>query len=128
MTATSILAVGLGGAAGSVARYLLSGFVLHHTLDWRFPLGTFLVNVVGCLVAGLLGGLVVKHDLFSADTRLFLFAGVLGGFTTFSAFGLETFYLLRRGEVLVAGGYVASSVLVGLFVLWLGFGASSGRS
>jgi fluoride exporter len=128
MTARSILAVGLGGAAGSVARYLLSGFVLHHTVDWRFPLGTFLVNVVGCLVAGLLGGLVVKHDLFSADTRLFLFAGVLGGFTTFSAFGLETFYLLRRGEVLVAGGYVASSVLVGLFVLWLGFGASSGRS
>ncbi len=120
--------VALGGAIGSIARYSLSGFVLHYTLVWRFPLGTFMVNIVGCLVAGLLGGLVVKHDLFSADTRLFLFTGVVGGFTKFSAFGLETFYLLRRGEALVAGTYVMSSVVVGLFALWLGFSVVSGRS
>lgn len=123
-----LLLVAAGGALGSVARYLLSGWTLHHTVEWRFPLGTFLVNVIGCLAVGILGGLVVKHDLFSADTRLFLFAGLAGGFTTFSAFGLETFYLLRRDEALVAGGYVVASVAVGLLVLWLGFLAVSPRT
>jgi CrcB protein len=117
----ALLMVAAGGALGSVARYLLSGWTLQYTLEWRFPLGTFLVNVIGCLAVGVLGGLVVKHDLFSAETRLFLFTGVAGGFTTFSAFGLETFHLLRRDEVLVAGSYVAASVVAGLFVLWLGF-------
>jgi CrcB protein len=120
--------VALGGALGSVARYLASGWALHHTTEWRFPVGTFLVNVLGCLFVGVLGGLVVKHDFFSSDARLFLFTGVAGGFTTFSAFGLETFYLLRRHEVLVAAGYVASSVLVGLAVLWLGFVLVSPRT
>ena len=116
-----VLLVAMGGAIGSVARYLLSGWTLHHTVDWRFPLGTFLVNVIGCFAVGVLGGLVVKHDLFSPDARLFLFTGIAGGFTTFSAFGLETFYLLRRSEVLVAGGYVLASVVVGLLLLWAGF-------
>jgi fluoride exporter len=124
----SILIVATGGAVGSVARYLLSGFTLHRTTDWRFPLGTFLVNVLGCLAVGLIGGFVVKHDSFSSDARLFLLTGLAGGFTTFSAFGLETFYLLRRAEYLVAAGYVVSSVLLGLVVLWLGFAAVSGRS
>ena len=115
------LLVALGGAAGSIARYLLSGWVLHRAVNWQFPLGTFVVNVLGCLFVGVLGGLVVKHDLLAADARLFLFTGIAGGFTTFSAFGLETFYLLRKGEVAIAAGYVALSVLVGLLVLWLGF-------
>lgn len=113
--------VALGGAIGSVARYLLSAWALHHTLGWRFPLGTFLVNVIGSLAVGVLGGLVVKHDVFSAETRVFLFTGLAGGFTTFSAFALETFYLLRRDEVLVAGAYAVSSIVVSLLVLWLGF-------
>jgi CrcB protein len=120
--------VAAGGAVGSIARHLLSGWTLHHTIEWRFPLGTFMVNVAGCLVVGLLGGLVVKHDLFSADTRVFLFTGIAGGFTTFSAFGMETFYLLRRHEVLVACGYVISTVAVGILVLWLGFLAISHRA
>lgn len=125
---SSLFLVALGGALGSVARYSLSGWVLHHTLGWRFPLGTFLVNMIGCLLVGLLGGLVVKFHFFSADTRLFLFTGLVGGFTTFSAFGLETFYLLRRGEVLVAGSYVVSSVVVGLLALWIGFDLVYARS
>ena len=116
-----LLLVAAGGAAGSAARYLLSGWTLRHTVDWRFPLGTFAVNVIGCFVVGVLAGYVVKHDLFSPDARLFLFTGVAGGFTTFSAFGLETFYLLRRGETLVASGYVAASVVAGMLLLWLGF-------
>ena len=124
----AVLLVAFGGAVGSVARYLLSGWTLHHTVDWRFPLGTFLVNIIGCLGVGILGGLVVKHDWFSPPARLFLFTGIAGGFTTFSALGLETFYLLRRGEAWVAGGYVVSSVLVGLLLLWAGFSLVASRS
>lgn len=120
--------VALGGAIGSVARYLLSAWALHHTLGWRFPLGTFLVNVIGSLAVGVLGGLVVKHDVFSAETRVFFFTGLAGGFTTFSAFALETFYLLRRDEVLVAGAYALSSIVVSLLVLWLGFVAVTPRT
>ncbi len=115
-----ILLVALGGAIGSVARYKASGWVLHHTIDWRFPAGTFTVNVVGCLLAGVLAGLAEKQDLLSPETRLLLFTGVLGGFTTFSAFGLETMHLLRRGDVLIAGANVVLSVLAGLAALWLG--------
>jgi CrcB protein len=122
------LLVAVGGAVGSVGRHLLSGWTLHHTVEWRFPLGTFLVNAIGCLAVGALGGLVVKHDLFSADARLFLFAGLAGGFTTFSAFGLETFYLLRRHEILLAAGYAISSVVAGILILWLGFVIISPRA
>lgn len=117
----SILIVALGGAIGSVFRYLLSGWTLHHTLNWRFPIGTFATNIMGCLLVGVLTGIVVKQHLLSPDVRLFLFTGLAGGFTTFSAFGLETFYLLRRDEVLIAGSYVVSSVVIGLIVMWFGF-------
>ena len=117
----SLLIVALGGGLGSVGRYLLSGWILHRVVAWQFPLGTFVVNVLGCLFVGLVGGLVVKHDLLSPDWRLFLFTGIAGGFTTFSAFGLETFYLLRKDEIGVAAAYVVLSVLIGLLVLWAGF-------
>ena len=122
-----LLIVAAGGALGSTARYLLSGWTLHHTENWRFPLGTFVVNVLGCLAVGVIGGLIVKHDTFSPDARLFVITGIAGGFTTFSAFGLETFYLMRRGELLVAGTYVVASVLAGLLSLWLGFSLAPNR-
>jgi CrcB protein len=121
----NILLVALGGAVGSVARYKLSGLVLHHTADWRFPAGTFAVNVLGCLIAGVLAGLAEKHGLLSAETRLLLFTGLLGGFTTFSAFGLETMVLLRRGETMVAGANIVLSVAAGLLALWLGLTLAS---
>lgn len=116
-----MLLVALGGALGSVARFKLSGWVLHQTTHWRFPVGTFAVNLIGCLVAGLLAGMAVKQDLFSAETRLLLFTGLLGGFTTFSAFGLETLLLLKRGEAGVAVANVLVSVVVGLLLAWLGY-------
>lgn len=117
----NVLLVAVGGGLGSVCRYLLAGYVLHRTPNLSFPLGTFLVNVAGCFGVGVLGGLVVKYDLLSPDVRVFLFTGIAGGFTTFSAFGLESFHLLRRGEVWVAAAYVAFSVLVGLLAVWVGF-------
>ena len=91
---------------------------MHHTVEWRFPLPTFLVNVVGCLVAGVLSGLIERYGCFR-QTRLLMFTGILGGFTTFSAFGVETAYLLKRGELAVAFTYVGLSVLCGLGVLLL---------
>ena len=121
----AVLLVALGGAIGSVARYKLSGLVLHHTIDWRFPAGTFAVNVIGCLVAGVLAGLAEKHDLISPDARLLLFTGLLGGFTTFSAFGLETMHLLKRGDVAIASANIVLSVIAGLIALWLGMGLGS---
>lgn len=116
----AVLLVALGGAVGSAARYKLSGLVLHHTVDWRFPAGTFAVNVLGCLAAGILAGIAGKHDMLSADARLLLFTGLLGGFTTFSAFGLETMHLLKRGQLGVASANVVLSVAAGLLALWVG--------
>ena len=124
----AMLLVALGGAVGSVARYQLSGYVLHHTTDWRFPAGTFAVNVIGCLVAGVLAGLAEKHDMLSAEARLLLFTGLLGGFTTFSAFGLETMHLIKRGDLAVATANVVLSVVAGLVALWLGLGLVPSRS
>lgn len=120
-----ILLVALGGAIGSVSRYKMSGLILHHTVDWRFPAGTFAVNVIGCLIAGLLAGFAEKYDYLSPDARIFIFTGILGGFTTFSAFGLETMFLIKRGELMVASANVILSVIAGLIALWIGFGLSA---
>lgn len=115
------LLVGLGGFIGSIARYRLSGVVLHHSASWRFPLSTFAVNVIGCFAIGALAALVEHRDFFSPETRLFLFTGLLGGFTTFSAFGYEGLFLLRRGEIRIAFAYAGLSVLCGFAAVWLGF-------
>jgi fluoride exporter len=115
-----LLLVGIGGFLGSIARYKLGGFVLHRSEGWNFPLSTFLVNLIGCLMIGLLAGLVERHDLFSTSTRLFLFTGLLGGFTTFSAFAYEDVFLLRRGLTSAAASYVILSVLGGLTTVWIG--------
>src|SRR6476469_979184 len=97
-----------------IAMVALGGVVLHQTEAWDFPLSTFCVNVLGCLVIGLLAALAEQHDLFSGSARSFLFTGLLGGFTTFSAFGYETVFLLRRGLVQTSFLYVGLSVICGL--------------
>jgi len=117
----ALLVVGLGGAIGSIARYLLATWTMQAAAPEKFPLGTFAVNLIGCLAAGLLAGWAERHPgVLSPDLRALLFVGLLGGFTTFSAFGLETAQLLRRGEWLVASGYVGGSVLLGLALVLLG--------
>ena len=113
--------VALGGALGSVARFKLGEFVLLSYPSWKFPLGTFMVNLLGCLTIGALASLAERSGVLSDDARLFLFTGILGGFTTFSAFGLETFNLLRRGEILVASCYVGLSTVVGILAVYVGF-------
>ncbi len=116
-----IIMVALGGALGSVARYKLGGVVLHQTQAWDFPLSTLCVNILGCLVIGLLAALAEQHDLFSGSARSFLFTGLLGGFTTFSAFSYETVFLLRRGLVQTSFLYVGLSVICGLAAVIAGF-------
>ena len=115
-----ILLVGIGGFIGSVARYKLGGLVLHVAAQQRFPYSTFAVNVLGCLVMGLLAGAAARYEVFGPGTRLLLFTGVLGGFTTFSAFGLEATQLIRRGEFGVAALYAGSSVVLGIAAVWVG--------
>ena len=116
----NILLGGAGGFIGSIARYLLSGWVLHHTLGGKLPWSTFVVNVLGCLLIGVLSGMIERLEWFTPQMRLLLLTGLLGGFTTFSAFGLETVFLLRRGEVLIAVAYALSSVAVCVTAVWVG--------
>lgn len=123
-----LILIGLGGALGAIARWKLGGLVLHQTPEWRFPLSTFLVNVVGCLLAGVIAGLATKLDLFTEGTRLFLLTGVLGGFTTFSAFGLETVNLARRGDYAIALAYMFLSAACGVAALWLAMAAIPGKT
>ena len=118
-----LLLVGIGGFVGSVARYALGGSVLQLAGPSRFPAGTFTVNLLGCLVMGLLAGAVARYEVFGPGTRLLLFTGVLGGFTTFSAFGLEATQLIRRGEFGVAALYAGSSMVLAIAAVWLGIRA-----
>lgn len=115
-----ILLVGAGGFLGSIFRYVLSGWA-HRVLDnpW-FPYGTLAVNVTGSLAIGFLAGLAENRSLFSAEARLFLFIGLLGGFTTFSSLSLETFTLARNTQFLAALTNVATQIVVGLLAVWLG--------
>ena len=114
------LLVGIGGGIGSVLRYWLSGALERAVPATSFPLGTFVVNVAGCLVIGVLAGLADARGVITPDARAFLFAGLLGGFTTFSAFALETVNHLKAGSTAVALTYVAASVVVGIGAAWLG--------
>jgi CrcB protein len=113
-----VLLVALGGALGSVVRYQVGALVIQQAGATQFPYGTFTVNVAGCLIAGLLAGLGEHFGFLSAPVRLFLFTGFLGGFTTFSAFGVETIALVERGEWAVAAAYVLLSVACALAALW----------
>lgn len=116
---SQIVAIALGGALGSVGRFLVAGWV-GRVLGVNFPWGTLAVNVVGGLVMGLLVGLMAQAWSVSPAIRAFLTVGVLGGFTTFSAFSLETVLLLQRGDILAALGYIASSVVLSVGAVWCG--------
>jgi fluoride exporter len=115
----AVLLVALGGAVGSVLRYETGALVLRQVGTAPFPWGTFTVNVLGCAIAGVLAGLGERHAFLTAEMRLLLFTGFLGGFTTFSAFGVETIALVERGEWAVAALYVVLSLTCGLAALWL---------
>lgn len=122
--ALNALLVGIGGFIGSVGRYWVSGWV--QTLvsqSWR-PVGTLAVNVLGCFLIGLLIGFADFRQLLKPEARLLLVVGVLGGFTTFSAFGYETFALARDREFAAALVNIGAQVLLGLLAVWAGYTAA----
>lgn len=115
-----IFYVGLGSFVGGVLRYLLSTWV-HKILDnpW-FPYGTLAVNVSGCLMIGFLAGLAENRLVFTSQARLFIFIGILGGFTTFSSFAWETFSLARNTQSAAAAMNIALELVLGLVGVWIG--------
>ena len=116
----NILLVGFGGFIGSVLRYLAGGFVQQTTKSIDFPFGTLVVNVIGCFIIGFLAQLAEDRGVFTSQSRLFVFTGFLGGFTTFSSFGNETLNLARDSQMMNAFANVGANVIVGLFAVWLG--------
>ncbi|MDO8519887.1 MAG: fluoride efflux transporter CrcB [Deltaproteobacteria bacterium] len=110
--------LGLAGAAGTLSRYFLGGWV-HQILGHGFPHGTLAVNVLGCIAIGFLGTLAEERSLFNPQLRTILILGFLGAFTTFSSFAYETWILMKSGTWLLAGTNVALSLIAcfaGLFI------------
>ncbi|MDQ3068641.1 MAG: fluoride efflux transporter CrcB [Acidobacteriota bacterium] len=119
-------AIALGGGLGAVARHALNS-ALQGAARPAFPYGILLVNVLGSAAAGILLGLVVSHRIQLSDTaRAFVLVGVLGGFTTFSAFSLDTLELARAGHAGRAMLNVAGNVGLGLLAVWAGFRVAGG--
>jgi CrcB protein len=113
----NILLVGLGGAAGSMLRYAFAVWFKHAS----FPLATFLVNIIGSFIIGAVFAYALRNEHFATNWRLFLAAGICGGFTTFSAFSLESLALLQQQRMGMFCLYVLGSILLGLAATWLGY-------
>lgn len=113
------LAIALGGALGSVLRFAAVSY-LTPLLNYRFPIGTFVVNIVGSFLIGVAYVLLVEKTTLPAEWRLFFITGVLGGFTTFSAFSLEILQLWQEGHALSAFVYASGSVILGLLMAFVG--------
>ena len=111
-----LIAVALGGAVGAGGRYL-AGIISRNLLGADFPWGTFSVNIIGCFFIGIAASLVENRE---GVLWLFLVLGVLGGFTTFSAFGYDTIQLLQKNNLLAAGLNVILQVALGLASVWSG--------
>ncbi|MEI7662383.1 MAG: fluoride efflux transporter CrcB [Bacteroidota bacterium] len=113
-----VLAIGAGSFIGGISRYLIS-ILIQERVESTFPLGTLGVNILGCFLIGIVFGFYDRGNM-SQEWRLFLATGILGGFTTFSAFSNETVGMLRDGQLGYASVYVLSSVALGLVATFIG--------
>ena len=117
---TKYFLIALGGAAGAILRYIVSGYVQRWTNSVEFPYGTLVVNLAGCLTIGVLSYLADARGVFTAESRAFVFVGLLGAFTTFSTFGNETMALFRDGENALALFNLGAHLVLGLGAVWGG--------
>ena len=115
----AIILVGVGGGIGSVFRYL-TAVVVNKYFQPAFPWATFIANILGCLIIGLLLGFFEKYQLTNPDLKYLFATGFCGGYTTFSTFAAENMNLFQSGNTLTAFLYIAASVIAGLLAVWLG--------
>jgi CrcB protein len=116
-----VLFIGAGGFLGSIARYSLHLLISSRSLA-TFPWGTFTVNIIGCLLIGILVGLETRHELINEPLKWLLITGFCGGFTTFSTFSIEGLALLNEHQFGVFFGYAIGSVVIGILATFLGYG------
>ena len=115
----TIIYIAIGGAIGSVLRYLTTLLVNKYWGN-HFPLATFITNVLGCFLIGLFVGLLEKNNLATSNLKWFLVTGFCGGYTTFSAFGMENITLFQNNNSFLAFIYIGLSVILGLLAVWFG--------
>ena len=108
-----LVVVAIGGAIGSVSRYLIGNFIAKN-YHGSFPVGTFTINILGCFLMGMFMSSLIQKEMVDTTWRLFLGVGLLGGFTTFSSFALETDQLMRNGHAQTAFCYVIASIVCGV--------------
>jgi len=119
MSIKNILLVLVGSGIGGASRYIIADFI-KQKYSPKYPLGTCLINIVGCFIIGLVLGYFAKNTTENADIKLLLTTGFCGGFTTFSAFAAENLYLIKSGNQLTALFYIVLSVLLGILATFLG--------
>jgi len=115
-----LIMVGTGGFLGSILRFVVSGLVHQFVSEPLFPIGTLVVNLIGCLLIGFTSSLAEVRHIFTPEMRLFVFVGLFGGFTTFSTFGLEIFSFARQGQFVSSLLNLSLHIILGVSAVWLG--------
>lgn len=115
----AIILIGIGGGIGSILRYFTTVYVMKN-ISGLYPWGTFAVNILGCLLIGILLGFFERSALANPDLKFLFITGFCGGYTTFSTFATENVNLFQSGNTLTAFAYIAASVLVSLLAVWAG--------
>ena len=115
-----IILVGIGGFIGATLRYLIGNWIQNLLDNPEFPYGTLLVNLIGCLIIGFIIAISETQDNISQEIQIFLTVGVLGGFTTFSAFGIDTVNFIRNGDLHLGAINIVLQMTLGILAAWLG--------